>query len=182
MPKSNGEIATSSFTQHEFRSALGLLPTGVAVVTTLCDDERKIGITVNSFTSVSLNPPLVSFNLDKRLQSLPVWLDSKAFAINFLTEEQDAVSSTFARAQIDKWLGTDSKPGVTSSPVFHLKLAAFECEKFACHEAGDHFIMIGRVLHFEVEDSARPLLFHRGLYRKLGELLPARTARSECLS
>lgn len=172
MPQVNGETsAISSFTEREFRSALGVLPTGVAVVTTLCEDGRKIGITVNSFTSVSLNPPLVSFNLDKRLESLPAWLNARSFAINFLNENQDAVSSTFARARIDKWLGTDCQPGVTTSPVFRFKLAVFECEKFACHEAGDHFIMIGKVIHFEVEDGAKPLLYHRGLYRRLGEPL-----------
>lgn len=169
MPQANSETPTNlPFTEREFRSALGALPTGVAVVTTLCEEGRKIGITVNSFTSVSLNPPLVSFNLDKRLESLPAWLGTKFFAINFLNENQDAVSSTFAQARTDKWLDANDGPGVTKSPVFRFKLAVFECEQFACHEAGDHFIMIGKVLHFEVEDDAKPLLYHRSLYRKLG--------------
>lgn len=157
------------FTEREFRDALGLFATGVAVVTALGRDRRKIGMTVNSFTSVSLEPPLVSFNVAKSLNSISEWLVAEAFAVNLLAENQDAVSSGFARAHADKWGGVESIAGHTSCPVLRAKLAVFECEKYACHEAGDHYIMLGKVIHFEIERAAPPLLYFGGRYRKLGD-------------
>jgi flavin reductase (DIM6/NTAB) family NADH-FMN oxidoreductase RutF len=158
------------FTEREFRNALGQFPTGVAIVTARKADGRRIGVTVNSFTSVSLNPPLISFNLAKSLGSMADWLAIDAFAINLRGEGQHEISNSFARANTDKWACTSCFDGLTASPILIPNLAAFECEKFACHEAGDHIIVLGKVLRFEVDAQAEPLVFHRGGYRKFGEV------------
>ncbi len=153
-----------------FRNALGLFPTGVAVITTMTSDLRKVGLTVNSFTSVSLDPPLVSFNLAKNLHSIDDWLRADVFAVNLLRDNQDRVSNGFARARTDKWIHADCFAGRTSCPILSPNLATFECEKFACHGAGDHYIMIGKVVHFAAEDvDAAPLVFYRGAYRNIGD-------------
>ena len=154
--------------ERAFRDALGLFATGVAVVTTITVDGRKLGLTVNSFTSVSLDPPLISINLAKQLRSIQDWLAADSFAVNLLSENQEAVSSGFARSQSDKWACAECVQGKTSNPILRTKLAAFECQKYACHAVGDHYILIGRVVHFEIERDAFPLLFYSGRYRKLG--------------
>jgi 3-hydroxy-9,10-secoandrosta-1,3,5(10)-triene-9,17-dione monooxygenase reductase component len=162
----------ASFTPREFRDALGLYPTGVAIVTTGAGESRR-GMTVNSFTSVSLDPPLVSFNLAKSLRSIDTWLNAQTFAINLLHESQNDISSGFARALADKWSCADCVEGVTQNPVLASHLAVFECERYACYEAGDHVIMLGRVVHFTVGQEAPPLVFYRGKYRKIGDPLSA---------
>jgi flavin reductase (DIM6/NTAB) family NADH-FMN oxidoreductase RutF len=169
----NGAAAARKreFSEREFRDALGMFATGVAVVTSLDRQQRKIGITVNSFTSVSLDPPLVSFNLAKSLSGISDWLAATEFAINLLMEDQDVISSRFARPNTDKWSGVEANSGLASCPVLRTKLAAFECERFDCHEAGDHYIMIGKVVQFTVELGAIPLLYFGGRYRKLGDLI-----------
>ncbi len=154
--------------QREFRRALALFPTGVAVVTTLAPDRRKIGVTVNSFTSVSLAPPLISFNLAKSLRSIADWLQADEFAVNLLRHNQASLSDGFAGALSDKWSLAESVAGATSSPILTSNLATFECEKFACYEVGDHFIMIGRVIHFRAENDEEPLVFYRGTYCRVG--------------
>jgi flavin reductase (DIM6/NTAB) family NADH-FMN oxidoreductase RutF len=163
------DTQTRPFSDRQFRQALGLFPTGVAVVTGLARDQRKLGVTVNSFTSVSLSPPLISFNLDKKLKSIDEWLSADFFAVHFLAEGQEAISGGFACAEKDKWIGLNAVSGVTPCPLLQSKLAVFECEQFAHHEAGDHFIMIGKVLHFSIDQEARPLLYHGGSYRRLAQ-------------
>jgi flavin reductase (DIM6/NTAB) family NADH-FMN oxidoreductase RutF len=157
-----------SFSPREFRDALGLFPTGVSVVTACAPDGRQVGITVNSFTSVSLDPPLVSFNLARSLASLPDLLRAETFVVNLLTEGQSTVSQGFARALSDKWSGARARAGVTGNPVLEPRLAAFECARYATHEAGDHVIVVGRVLHFDIDDREAPLVFFRGRYRSIG--------------
>jgi len=170
VPMGSTEPADDSpFDSRAFRNALGLFPTGVAVVTTLAPDQRKVGLTVNSFTSVSLSPPLVSFNLAKSLRSISDWLDAEAFAVNLLRHNQQLISSDFARAQADKWANTEHTAGRTSSPILSSNLASFECVKFACHEVGDHYIMIGKVVRFVVAPDAEPLVFYRGTYCRVGQ-------------
>lgn len=156
------------FDSKQFRAALGLFPTGVAVVTSLASGRRKIGLTVNSFTSVSLRPPLVSFNLAKSLLSISDWLSVEEFAVNLLRHDQEVISSDFAHSQSDKWSNAKHTAGTTSSPILTSNLASFECMKFACHEIGDHHIMIGKVLRFTVASDAEPLVFYRGAYCRVG--------------
>lgn len=160
------------FSPHEFRRALGMFPTGVTVVTARIASGRQIGVTVNSFTSVSLEPPLVSFCLARSLASLPDLLGVDAFVVNVLTDAQREISAGFACANSDKWARAKARPGhVTYAPVLLPHLAAFECARYAVHEAGDHVIVLGRVLYFEIDDSAAPLVFFRGAYRGVGQVI-----------
>ena len=160
------------FSPRQFRDALGMFPTGVTVVTARSPRGHQLGITVNSFTSVSLDPPLVLFNLSTSLASLSELLQIDTFAVNVLTDSQSELSARFACAQSDKWASASSRPGrATPCPVLVPHLAVFECARYAAHEAGDHMIVIGRVLHFECNESASPLLFFRGRYRGVGHLI-----------
>jgi flavin reductase (DIM6/NTAB) family NADH-FMN oxidoreductase RutF len=162
----------NGFSPRQFRDALGMFPTGVTVVTARSPRGHQLGLTVNSFTSVSLDPPLVLFNLSTSLASLSELLQADTFAVNVLTDGQRELSARFACAQSDKWASASSRPGrATSCPVLVPHLAVFEGARYAAHEAGDHMIVIGRVLHFECNESASPLLFFRGCYRGVGHLI-----------
>ena len=166
--------ASRAFSPRQFRDALGLFPTGVTVVTARSPGGRLIGVTVNSFTSVSLDPPLILFNLARSLASLSELMQADVFAVNVLTDRQRDLSARFARARSDKWATPISRPGrVTGCPVLVPHLAAFECARYAAHEAGDHMIVVGRVLDFECNENASPLLFFRGGYRGVGESVDA---------
>jgi flavin reductase (DIM6/NTAB) family NADH-FMN oxidoreductase RutF len=160
-----------NFSQRDFRDALGLFPTGVAVVTATSPHGYKLGITVNSFVSVSLDPPLVSFNIGRSLKCFDELMRCKSFAIHILRHDQTGVSLGFGRPNDEKWRGVGRKTGVTGSPILLPHLAVFECERYADCEAGDHVIIVGHVVYFEVnvEDSA--LIFYRGAYHRVGEVL-----------
>jgi len=162
------------FSPRELRNALGLFPTGVAVVTGYTASRVPIGITVNSFTSVSLDPPLISFNAAKSLGCLEHLLRMETFVVNLLTETQSTVSTRFARANSDKWADAVCRYGQTENPILVPHLAMFECTRYAVHEAGDHLIIIGRVLHFEIEEQETPLVFFRGAYRRVGDVIEER--------
>lgn len=162
----------NGFSARKFRDALGMFPTGVTVVTARSPHGHQIGVTVNSFTSVSLDPPLVLFNLSTSLASLSEFLRVDTFAVNVLTDGQRELSACFACAQSDKWASARSRPGrMTACPILVPHLAVFECARYAAHEAGDHVIVIGRVLDFECNESASPLLFFRGRYRGVGHVI-----------
>jgi len=157
-----------TFTEREFREALGLFPTGVAVVTTTAPDGGPIGTTVSSFNSVSLAPPLVLFSVARTALAFPVWDTAERYAVNLLREEQSEISTGFARARGDKWQGVAVRPGQGGAPLLPDALACFECESFGRHDGGDHLILVGRVTGFRVSPAAsRPLVFFRGRYRQL---------------
>ncbi len=151
------------FDAHAFRHALGNFATGITVVTAQSADGRKVGITANSFNSVSLSPPLILWSLDKRANSLPIFMEASHFAVNVLSAEQIAVSNHFARPQEDKFAGIEYSVGVGEAPLLPDCAARFECERYQTIDAGDHWIMIGRVLHFD-DFGRAPLLYHQGAY------------------
>jgi len=162
------------FTSQIFRRALAYFPTGVSVVATWDGDGAPIGVTVNSFSSVSLEPPLVSVNLAKSLRSFPNFEKASHFSINILGQDQHEISSIFARAGDDKWANIKPHRGPAGSPLIRPNLAAFECESYARHEGGDHVIFVGRVVHIEANDNIDPLVFFRSSYRRLSnEVLAA---------
>ena len=156
-----------TFTERTFRDALGMFPTGVAVVTARGTDGNLQGVTVNSFNSVSLDPPLVLFSLSRKLYSLNVFLAARAFAINFLTEDQQHLSVRFNKALSNKWEQVTYKSGVTGAPVLLPVLAVLECLPYAQYDGGDHVIVVGRVEHIECQDCNLPLVYFRGRYHKL---------------
>ena len=161
----------TSFSSRDFRNALGCFATGIAVMTTCDPDGRLVGITVNSFASVSLDPPLVSFCLDRNALSLDSFLGSPHFGVNVLSEEQEPLSAAFARSSAgDKFVGVPYEIGATGCPLLPDSLSHLECVREAAHLAGDHLIVIGRVVRLAQRAEGRPLLYFRGRYAKLGEV------------
>lgn len=147
-----------------FRQVLGHFPTGVTVITT-ATPEGPVGMAVGSFFSVSLDPPLVAFCAAKTSTSYPHIGDAGRFVVNVLAEDQEVVSRAFASSGADKFAGLGYKPSpITGSPVLGGVLAWIDCELDAVHEAGDHWIVVGRVVELEVEHEGRPLIFYRGGY------------------
>ncbi len=143
----------------DFRRALGQFPTGVAIATALVDGER-IGMTISSFNSVSMDPPLILFSVARNALSIDAWLRADCFAINLLAETQGEDALRFARARTDKWNDTRVRAGITGSPLIDDALATFECTSHARYDGGDHMILIGRVVAIETNDRHRPLVFY----------------------
>ena len=155
-----------------FRQLLGCFPTGVAVITTRAADGRPAGLTCNSFSSVSLEPPLVLFSLRKASSLLGTFAEADGFAINILSERQDALSGRFASSKIaDKFEGVAWRPGPLGMPIIEDCLASFECSVHARHEAGDHDIFIGEVKHMGGGATDQALVFYKGAYMMLAESL-----------
>ena len=156
------------FDTRSFRSALGTFATGITVVTSIGPDGERLGFTANSFNSVSLDPPLVLFSLDRRAYSLRHFEQAGVFAINVLREDQEEVSTAFARALSDKWDSVKFETWETGCPILIDALANFECETKSMHDGGDHVIFVGQVLALRTNEG-RPLLYYRGAYRQLIE-------------
>ncbi len=160
-----------SFTPGEFRQALGIFPTGVAVVTARAPDGLLLGTTVSSFNSVSLEPPLVLFSLARTVLSFSAWQAASAWGISLLDETQDSLSTRFAQAMGGKWMGFEPIASTTGVPLIPGALAYFECERFALHDGGDHLIFVGRVLALRrsAATGSRPLVFFSGRYHQIAQ-------------
>jgi flavin reductase (DIM6/NTAB) family NADH-FMN oxidoreductase RutF len=148
----------------EFRRALGAYPTGVTVVTTKDAQGVPRGFTANSFTSVSLTPPLVLVCLAKAAHSHEVFTNAATFAINVLAESQKAISSLFASKQPDKFESCKWHTGDTGVPLIDGAVARFDCRVHSCVDAGDHTILIGEVQALHHAADERPLGYCRGAY------------------
>jgi len=146
-----------------FRSVLGHFATGIAVVTGALDGVPA-GLTCQSFVSLSLDPPLVGFCPSKRSRSWRRIEQSGAFCANVLTEDQEDVSRVFATSGADKFRGVGWRAAESGSPILHDVLAWVDCRIDARYDAGDHFIVVGRVLGMEAASHGRPLLAYRGGY------------------
>ena len=157
-----------SVTPDSLREVSGLFPTGIAVVTARAASGDRYGVTINSFSSVSLDPPLVLFSLWRGLHTLDALLSAKAFAIHFLRDDQRHLSTRFAKALSDKWDDVRYRDGVTGCPVLEPALALMECTLYAQYDGGDHIIIVGRVAHMEKEPGENPLVFFRGRYHTIG--------------
>lgn len=155
-----------------FRQLLGCFPTGVAVITTNTVEGRPVGLTCNSFSSVSLEPPLVLFSLRNASSLLGTFLGAESFAINILSQSQDHLSSRFASSKIvDKFESVAWRRGTLGTPLIDDCLASFECRVFARHEAGDHVIFIGEVKHMVDGSDDHALVYYKGAYMMLAESL-----------
>jgi len=159
------------------RETLGLFPTGIAVVTARAADGALYGVTVNSFSSVSLDPPLVLFSLARRLHTLAALLSAGAFAIHFLREDQQHLSARFAKPSPNKWEGVRRRAGVTGSPALEPALALLECSLYAQYDGGDRVILVGRITHIEKDTESNPLVFFRGRYHTIGSTAPTAEAK-----
>ncbi len=149
------------------RDAMGCFATGVTVVTARAADGTPIGLTANSFTSVSLDPPLLLVCIANKAGSAPVLQDATHFAVNVLQIGQQPTSNRFAGKGEDRFAATPWEEGESGLPVLTGSLGIFECRKQVIHEAGDHFILIGHVLRARFEPRRDPLLYFRGKYRRL---------------
>ena len=154
---------STAFDTRAFRRALGNFATGVTVVTAADATGRKVGVTANSFNSVSLDPPLILWSIDKRSTSHAVFETASHFAVNVLAADQIDLSNNFARPKEDRFAEVEYQAGEGGAPILADCSARFECEKFQQVDGGDHWIMIGKVVAFD--DCGRsPLLYHQGAY------------------
>jgi flavin reductase (DIM6/NTAB) family NADH-FMN oxidoreductase RutF len=158
-------MGNRSVDRGEFREALGCFATGVTVVTAVGPRGERLGITVNSFNSVSLDPPLILFSLSRSAYSLRGFLSTQSFAVNILRAGQERISDRFARSLEDKWQGIDTELWDSGCPILTDALASFECKTRHTYHGGDHVIFVGEVLRLRHDPQGQPLLFHGGQYR-----------------
>jgi len=149
---------------QQFRAALGLFATGVTVVTVRAADGGLVGLTANSFNSVSLDPPLVLWSLARRAGSMPVFTRGSHYAINILAADQKDLAQRFATRDIDRFAGVDWREGAGGAPVLAGAVAVFECANRSRYEEGDHVIFVGEVERCTARSGAQPLIFHGGRY------------------
>jgi flavin reductase (DIM6/NTAB) family NADH-FMN oxidoreductase RutF/DNA-binding IclR family transcriptional regulator len=147
-----------------FREVLGQYPTGVAVVTATTVDGDPVGMTVGSFSSVSLEPPLVAFMPAQTSNTWAAIREVGRFCVNVLAANQEAVCRTLASKQADKFDAMGWRPSALGSPILDGVVAYVDCEVADVHPAGDHDIVVGRVHQLEVIGSPAPLLFFQGGY------------------
>lgn len=163
-------MSESKLDERELRNALGGFATGVCVVTTRRPDGKREGLTVNSFSSVSLAPPIVLWNLSLRAPSAQAFRDAEYFAINVLAADQQEISQRFSRPAPDKFDGIEDAlvEGLGGVPLIEGAVARFECRVHQLNDVGDHLVLFGQVERFDQRDR-EPLLYHRGRYRSLME-------------
>jgi 3-hydroxy-9,10-secoandrosta-1,3,5(10)-triene-9,17-dione monooxygenase reductase component len=147
-----------------FRRVLGHYPTGVCVVTAVDPDGGAVGMAVGSFTSVSLDPPLVAFFPDKKSSSWPRIQGAGRFCVNVLASDQQHLCDRFAAKGADKFAGLPYRLSHNGSPVLDEVVAWIDCNLYAVYEAGDHYIVLGEVVELETVRADRPLLFFQGKY------------------
>lgn len=152
----------------DFRHIMGQFVTGVAIVTTFSSDAKPVGLTVNSLTSVSLDPPGLLFCLDKKSSSLTSFLGTETFAVHFLSESQEDLSNLFASKNPEKFEGLAWETGTLNTPVIKGCMGVLECERKDIYPGGDHMILLGLVENIQTgQGEATPLLFFSGQYRNM---------------
>ena len=165
----NEHTEREAFDPAALRTALGRFATGVTIVTTRDGSGAPIGLTANSFNSVSLDPPLILWSLARKSINLAVFEASSHFAINILAADQRALSDRFARPVADRFDSVDWREGAGGVPVLDGSLASFECAAHRQIDGGDHIIFLGRVLRFRAaaaEHDKEPLVYYAGRYAK----------------
>jgi len=156
-------MSNTPFDTREFRNALGSFATGVTIITTRDEAGEAVGITANSFNSVSLDPPMVLWSLAKTSRSLVAFERSRHWAVHILSAGQESLSNRFARSGADKFAGLPELRGIASLPLLEGCATRLQCETSFVYEGGDHLIFVGRVLAFDRNDLP-PLAFHSGRY------------------
>ena len=147
----------------KFRRALGNFATGVTIMTAQNAEGEKVGVTANSFNSVSLDPALILWSIDKNSSSFHVFEQATHFAVNILSGSQIELSNKFSRRNIDKYEGTSYREGAGTAPILDNCSAVFECERHQILEGGDHWIIVGKVVNFH-DEGRSPLVYHQGAY------------------
>jgi flavin reductase (DIM6/NTAB) family NADH-FMN oxidoreductase RutF len=152
------------FSAQEFRQALGMFATGVTIVTAREPDGSLVGLTANSFNSVSLTPPLVLWSLSQKAGSMAAFSRGAHYAINILAADQQALALQFATKDIDRYAGVQFVAGAHGAPLLEGAVAHFECFNRSQYEEGDHVIFVGEVERCSHRSGASPLLFHGGKF------------------
>jgi flavin reductase (DIM6/NTAB) family NADH-FMN oxidoreductase RutF len=158
------QARTPSFSPLEFRAALGMFATGVTVVTARGADGSPVGLTANSFNSVSLSPPLVLWSLSRRAGTMPAFRAGSHYTINILAADQRALAERFAGRAQDRFSGVAFHDGSAGAPVLEGAAAVFECFNRSRYDEGDHVIFVGEVERCSHRPGAQPLIFHGGRY------------------
>ncbi|CAI8158692.1 MAG: p-hydroxyphenylacetate 3-hydroxylase, reductase component [Cellvibrionales bacterium UBA7375] len=157
---------SNSFTQQEFRNALGGFATGITVITTLGKNGQKVGMTANSFNSVSLTPPLILWSIGKNTNCFEDFMAAEAFAVHVLAEDQQDLSNLFATSGIDRFADLECNEGLSGVPILPHYSVCFQCKMAKQYDGGDHIIMTGEVVQFD-DNGLQPLVFYRGNYHNL---------------
>ncbi len=161
-------MANPDFDSKAFRQALGKFPTGVTVITSLDEQDSPVGVTASSFNSVSMDPPLVLWSIDKSARSESAFSNATHFAVNVLCEAQVETSNRFASRGEDKFSGIDYETNEQGVPMLAGCAARFECKTWAVYDGGDHNIIVGEILEFEQSSDLKPLVFSEGSYAVTG--------------
>ena len=154
---------------QSLRRAFGNYATGIAVIGARSEDGTLVGMTVNSFSSVSLEPPLVLYCPARTLRAVEIYASARFFSASVLGAGQKRLADLFARQGESKWESIGHRIGETGVPLIPEALASFECENHAVHEAGDHLVVLGHVHVVHLRESADPLVFFRSRYRSLAQ-------------
>ena len=153
-----------SFSTPDFRAALGMFATGVTIVTARGTDGLPVGLTANSFNSVSLEPPLVLWSLARSSGSMPALDTGSHYAINILAANQKELAERFAQKRMDRWADVTFAEGLGGAPLLDGAAASFECFNRSRYDEGDHVIFVGEVERCTMRVGASPLLFHGGRF------------------
>jgi len=167
-----------AFTDRDMRDALSSFSTGVTIVTTTDTENRPIGMTVSSFNSVSMEPPLILWSVTKSSLSAECYKDASRFAVHVLARDQVELSNQFARAETDKFANTKYHLDKNGVPVLSDCASRFDCSQWACYEGGDHWIIVGRVESLE-RNLAEPLVFSGGSYAVASPLQQSKPGTTE---
>ena len=157
-----------NFDQKEFRNACGMFATGITIVTTTAPNGEPVGMTANSFTSVSLDPPLVLWNVGNHANSFDIFSNADHYAVHILHKEQENLSNLFASRGEDKFGDLDWQTGEAGSPILPDYAVCMQCKMEHVYPGGDHNILVGRVIAFEDRSLDHALLFFKGGYHTLG--------------
>ncbi len=158
------QARSPSFTSADFRRALGMFATGVTIVTARDASGQRVGLTANSFNSVSLTPPLVLWSLSRQAASVLAFSSGSHYAINILAADQRALAERFASRDGDRFEGVALREGAGGAPIIEGAAAVFECFNRSRYDEGDHIIFVGEVERCERRADAAPLIFHGGRY------------------
>lgn len=161
-----GKTEIKTIDDRAFRNIVGNFCTGVTIITTQNDSSQPIGFTANSFTSLSLNPKLVLFNIDKKSTSYTAFVSADHFAINILSDDQIDLSKQFSKSGVERFEGVAYTKDVTGSPILQGSLAYLDCKVKNLYEGGDHTIVVGEVLSAN-SLPGNPLLFFQGKYSEI---------------
>jgi flavin reductase (DIM6/NTAB) family NADH-FMN oxidoreductase RutF len=158
-----------TFDARSLRNVFGLFATGVIVVTAETGDGLRLGMTMSSFNTVSLDPPLILFSIHRNALSFAAWQTVDRYAVNILGANQEDIANRFAKSKGDKWEGVRTSMNAGEAPTLHGCPLSIQCEAHDRFDGGDHEIFLGRVVSVAKSEtaSAAPLLFHGGRFRFL---------------